>query len=390
MAARPGAPIPRDARLDVLRGAAILMVLLLHFSLTYRPWNSGVLASLLGHDWTLAVLGNGNFGVTMFFVVSGFLITTNAAERAGSLGALRLRDFYVRRFARIAPCLLAALAIITTLGLCGLGFFAPEGAGSWRVLLLGTASVLCFVHNILMQRWGYFDYALNVYWSLSVEEVFYLAFPIVCLVLRRQWLIAIPCLLCVAVAPAYRAAHANDDIRYLYANPACFDAISIGCLTAMLARCWRPLPRLARLLQIGGWATLVIAWPRGFEGANLRFSFTIIALATAAIILAGTGTPAHAAPRSAAQRTITWLGRHSYELYLFHIIVLGLMRNIVPGQALALAWQAPWLLTFLLVSAGAAATLARAVGDPANAALRRMLAPGRPGPAPLTASRRPR
>lgn len=325
------------------------------------------------------MLGWGNFAVTVFFVVSGFLIATNATERAGSLGKVGLRDFYIRRFARLTPTLILALSVITILGLCGLSSFATQGDASAGKLLIGDLSVLAFFHNILMQHLGYFDYALNVYWSLSVEEVFYLAFPLVCLVMQRDWLIALPCLVFVAIAPFYRAAHADNEILYLYANLACFDAISIGCLTSMLARQWRPSERLAVIMEAAGWATLIVFWLRGFEAPNVMFSFTIIALSTAAIILGSVSRPSTMAARSAAGQAIRWLGRHSYELYLLHIIVLGIMRGIVPGKALGTAWQIPWLLLFLFVSAGIAAGVARMVGDPANAVLRhRFLANGHP------------
>ncbi len=374
----------RNAGIDVLRGIAILMVLLLHFSLTYRLWHSGFLANLIGHDWAFSVLGSGNFAVTMFFVVSGFLIATNAAERAGSLGKIRPRAFYIRRFARLTPCLVLALTIITILGLCGIGSFATEGSGSSTDLLLGSVSVLAFCHNILMQHLGYFDYALNVYWSLSVEEVFYLAFPIVCLALRRDRFIAIPCLAFIAVAPFYRSAHSDNDIFYLYANLACFDAISIGCLTSMLARRWQPSRQLAIVMAVAGWVTLIVFWLQGFEGPHVMFSFTVIALSTAAIILGNVSRPSTMAARSIAGRTMCWIGRHSYELYLFHIIVLGIMRDVIPGKALGTVWQIPWLLLFLLVSVGMAAGVARAVGDPANMALRRRLLPVRSA-SPITA-----
>ncbi len=323
----------RDAGIDVLRDVAILMVLLLHFSLTYRLWQSGFLKSLVGHDWAYSILGWGNFAVTTFFVVSGFLIATNAAASAGGLGKIQLRSFYVRRFARLTPCLVLALAIVTILGLCAVGSFATEEPASRTDLLLGALSVLAFFHNILMQHLGYFDYALNVYWSLSVEEVFYLAFPIMCLLLRRDWVIAIPCLMFIAIAPFYRAAHADNDILYLYANLSCFDAISIGCLTSMLARRWRPSHRLAVIMEVAGWATLIVFWLRGFEGPRVMFSFTIIALSTAAIILGSISRPSTMAARWMAGRATRWLGRHSYELYLFHVIVLGIMRDIVPGKA---------------------------------------------------------
>ena len=103
------------------------------------------------------------------------------------------------------------------------------------------------------------------------------------------------------------------------------------------------------------------------------FSFTVIALSTATIILGSVSRPSTMAARSIAGRGMRWLGRHSYELYLFHIIVLGVMRDIVPGEALGTVWQIPWLLLFLLVSVAAAAGVARTVGGPANTALRRRL-----------------
>ena len=157
MPPRPEILDGRIVGIDVLRGLAILMVLLLHFSLTYRLWHSGLLESLVGHDWAFSLLGWGNFAVTTFFVVSGFLIATNTAERAGSLGQVRLRPFYVRRLARIAPCLVLALSISTVLGLCAAGSFAAKGPDPTARLLLGALSVLLFFHNILMQHLGYFD-----------------------------------------------------------------------------------------------------------------------------------------------------------------------------------------------------------------------------------------
>ena len=366
----PGGAGGRNAGIDLVRGVAILMVLLLHFGLTYPIWHRGPLVRLVGPAWARSILDPGNFGVTMFFVVSGFLIATNAAERSGGLGRIDLRSFYVRRFARIVPSLLSALLIILALGLFGIRSFAAEGPAPTTRLLLGVLSVLGFFHNILMQRLGYFDYALNVYWSLSVEEVFYLAFPLVCLLLRRDRFIALPCLLFIAIGPFYRASHGHDDILYLYANLACFDAISIGCLASMLARRWRPSRRAASALRLLGWTTLVVFWLRGFDGPHKVFGFTIIALSTAAIVL-GSVARRGAAPRvSRFGQVLRWLGRHSYELYLFHIIVLGLMRDLIPGPALGTIGQIPWLVVFLSLSAAIAACVARGIGEPANARLR--------------------
>ena len=118
----------RNAPVDVLRGVAITLVLLLHYSLTYRLSKS-VLADLIGADTVRAIVNNGNCGVTMFFVVSGYLNTSNTLQRFGSLAAVDVRTFYVTRAARILPPLLLALAVIVAMGLAGVPSFG-NGDGS--------------------------------------------------------------------------------------------------------------------------------------------------------------------------------------------------------------------------------------------------------------------
>ena len=105
----------RNAPIDLLRGVAIGLVLLLHFSLTYRLSKSP-LADWLGVGAVRALVNNGNYGVTMFFVVSGYLITSNKLRRFGTIGAIDVRAFYVMRAARILPLLLLAVLIIVVLG----------------------------------------------------------------------------------------------------------------------------------------------------------------------------------------------------------------------------------------------------------------------------------
>lgn len=78
----------RDARIDMLRGVSILLVLLHHFNIPYSLKDTG-LAALLGWPFLHALARNGNYGVTMFFVVSGFLITRNALDRWGGLDRIR-------------------------------------------------------------------------------------------------------------------------------------------------------------------------------------------------------------------------------------------------------------------------------------------------------------
>ncbi|MFX9093447.1 acyltransferase family protein, partial [Acinetobacter baumannii] len=83
----------------------ILLVLVLHFSLSY-PLTTSALNNILAPNFIHEITRNGNYGVTIFFVISGFLITATTIDRFGALNKIRLDDFYSLRIARILPCLL--------------------------------------------------------------------------------------------------------------------------------------------------------------------------------------------------------------------------------------------------------------------------------------------
>jgi peptidoglycan/LPS O-acetylase OafA/YrhL len=360
----------RNARIDALRGLAIAAVLLLHFNLAYHL-SAGPNAAGLGPRLLRALTINGNFGVTMFFAISGFLITNMAMTRFGSPAEVRPRTFYAFRFARIMPSLALALGLIVLLSLAGLEIFQNTGHGaclpgsSYLTVLL---SVLTFWHNVLMAYRGYFNYCVNIYWSLSVEEVFYLAFPLACLLLkRRRWLLGL-CALLIVIGPVYRHLHPDDDIQYLYAYLACFDAIAMGCAAALLAP---RLPRPGRILQAAAALLVAAVFLRGISG-HVDFGFSLIGLGTA-ILLLGSGSGSGRISGNPWLGWLRWLGRHSYELYLFHIIVLALMLTAVPRKVLPAGWKPAWLLVFLGLSAILAWTVARFWSAPLNGRIRERL-----------------
>ena len=357
----------RNNHIDALRGAAILCVLVLHFALAYGLKNSplGVLPT-----WLLKAAYQGNYGVTMFFVISGYLITSTSLRRWGDLVRIDLAAFYVYRIARLLPALLLALSIIVLLGVLDVPFFANSDGGKdlpASYFVIAIASVLTFWHNVLMQSAGYFNYCLNVYWSLSVEEMFYLLLPLSCRVLRQRHWTMLLCGAAIVAGPIYRSLHADNEIYFMYGYAACFDAIAIGCLTALLTQHWQPGARAGRFLRWTAGLALAALYLRGIGGHEV-FGFTWIAVAGAAFIAGATASPAADRGRSGP---LQWLGRHSYELYLFHIIVLAGMRNVVDKAGLGYAERLPWLALFLAATALAAALVARYVSDPANAALRR-------------------
>lgn len=361
----------RVAPIDLLRGVAILLVLLLHYSLTYRLSRSP-LADWFGPDAVRAVVNNGNYGVTMFFVVSGYLITSNTLRRFGSLGAVDVRAFYVMRAARILPPLLLAVSIIVTLGLLGVPMFGNSDGGKNLPLsyyFVAVGSVLTFTHNLLMQSVGYFNYCLNIYWSLSVEEVFYLAFPVLCVLARRRALVVAMCLCAIAVGPIYRHVHADNELFFMYGYAACFDAIAFGCLAALLASVKRPSPRAARWLGVAAVLALAASYLAGIHGHE-AFGFTAVAASTAVLVWCASASTGAGWADAGGLAPLRWAGRHSYELYLFHIIVLAAMRELVPRAQMGADWKLPGLLLFITTSAAVAALVARYFSEPINAALR--------------------
>lgn len=363
----------RSGRVDLLRGLAILAVMLLHFSLTYSLITSPF-AAVLPKDWLRALFLNGNYGVTMFFVISGYLITSNSLKRYGELAGTSLQSFYTLRAARILPPLLLVLVIIVSLGCLGLPSFRNEHDGvplPASFFVLGVLSVLTFWHNVLMESVGYwFNYGMNIFWSLSVEEVFYLAFPLVCVILRRDVLIALVCLVLIAVAPIYRAAHVHDELYFMYGYLACFDAIALGCLTAML-RARTPAPPSVRLsLTVFGSVLLTVSYLYGFSGHEV-WGFSVVALSTGCLLYSDAQRKARTSQAwDLPLAPLRWLGRHSYELYLFHIVILAAMRNFVPRGEMAAAWKLPAVLAFIPVSALAAHLVARYYAEPLNRAIR--------------------
>lgn len=364
----------RSARVDFLRGVAIFAVLALHFSLTYNLVKSP-LAQLLPPAWIRAAVNNGNYGVTIFFVISGFLITSNNLRRYENLGRMKLREFYAFRFARIIPPLCLALCIIVPLGLLGVPSFTDSRHGealSMGFFALAVFSVLTFWHNVLMQMAGYFNYCLNIYWSLSVEEVFYLTFPVACALLKRERYIVALCLAAIVVGPIYRSLHTDNEIYFMYAYPACFDAIAFGCLAAMLQRRFTAGPHLAVFIRVVAGAALAACYLSGIDGHEV-FGFSLIALCTVGL-LTNAFEPAARTSRFRLARIVGWFGSHSYELYLFHIVLLAGIRDLLPKASLSYAFKLPLFAAFVALSGLLAGLAARYFADPINGRLRRYLA----------------
>lgn len=277
----------RIPTLDGWRGIAILLVLLDHLQVSIwgdhlRPWTNV-----------------GQHGVTVFFVLSGFLITSKLLE-----GPIDLRRFYVRRLFRLMPAAWAYLAALSIADLWSRHKYTSPAE---------ITSCLLFYRNFRLPQ---FSTTTAHFWSLSVEEQFYLLWPLLLLLLgaRRCRIVAIAGILLCAW---WRLAHWSyyDRLWYSFRTEARADALFVGCLLAIVmstpdglrsvqrwARYWI-LPALAGTV----WCSLRFHWlPPLFECVCL-----------AALIAAGVVHANRGYFRWLESRPLALLGTVSYSLYVW-------------------------------------------------------------------------
>ncbi|GEN60873.1 acyltransferase family protein [Acetobacter nitrogenifigens] len=365
----------RNRRVDLLRGVSILLVLLHHFNIAYHLPDTALGRWLLP-DFVRAVARNGNYGVTIFFVISGFLITSNSEKRWGTLPRTDVRSFYGLRIARIVPCLLLLLLIVNGLDASGVTIFGShdpathEPVSRWLVNL----AALTFWMNVLIGHMGWVNYPLGVLWSLSVEEVFYLTFPLLARLLRdTRWIVGV-WLAVIVAGPVYRLYHQGDEGGFLFAYFASFDGIAIGCCTALLARGRRLDEQVARIAQPVVIAAMVSLYLWKSIGATNVYGVTLMALFAGFLLLAGDAHPqGPLVRRNGVLRCVEWFGRQSYELYLFHLVVLGLMRSVWPPASVHGDEKLALLAFFMIAASGLAALISRWYSEPLNRRLRSAL-----------------
>jgi peptidoglycan/LPS O-acetylase OafA/YrhL len=224
-------PAHRVDGIDVLRGLSIIAVVIHHIILRIRLANTPI-GKLLPKSIVNAISWNGYNGVIIFFAVSGFLITSTCYRRWGPLHQVHLRHFYRMRFARIAPCLVALLAVLSLLHLLHVPWYtiSPERASLPRAL----TAALTFHINVLEAHRGYLPANWDVLWSLSNEEMFYLFFPLVCLLTRRRAVLAIVAAAFVAAVPFARVLWTHNDYWADNGYLSCMGIIAVGCLAAMI------------------------------------------------------------------------------------------------------------------------------------------------------------
>lgn len=375
----------RNSGIDALRGLSILLVVLHHFGLR-APLKQSLLADVVPLNVLNALNYNGYEAVFVFFVISGFLITTTSLERWGRLVDIDAHAFYVRRFARIAPCLLLIVGVLSCLHLAGVPYYVIEREG--QSLPRAIVAALGFHLNWYEGVTGYLPGGWDVLWSLSVEEVFYLGFPLACLLLRRErWLIALLVPLALSL-PLTRAMLAHNDIWQEKAYLPGMAGIATGVLAALLAGHVVPRRRwpvfallaagaagLAAVLLYEGWL-----WRRIGNGAML-----VLTLSAACTVLAlhWRQTQGSVKPLPGLE-WLRSLGRLSYEVYLTHMFVVFGAVALFKASGGDTRYAFVWYVPVLLLSWALGVVLAHLYSIPCDRLLRRRLLPSvRAGGVPL-------
>ncbi|GGH15919.1 acyltransferase family protein [Silvibacterium dinghuense] len=324
-------PSHRIPSLDGMRAVAILMVIALHLTQRYRVVNTHTAKGLVLYF----LFGLGGDGVGIFFVLSGFLITTLLLREQEKTGRVSLADFYLRRTFRILPPLYAYLLFV-------IAFCVAIHTPLHLATILGSA---LFYRNYVP---GDAQWFTEHTWSLCVEEQFYLLWPLLFLLAWRRggrraagWcaavlIVATP-VLRVATKLAFPHVHHLDEMLH-----GRMDALMAGCLAAILigtrpfesfytrvvARIWWLLP--LEFLVFSGAATLA-------AGVNYHNSigFTIDSLCIALFLVWVSRNAEHWVGRILNWQPVVWIGVLSYSAYLWQTFFI---HTDNPTRAKAMPW----------------------------------------------------
>jgi peptidoglycan/LPS O-acetylase OafA/YrhL len=322
--ATPLAPVAhrrRFAGLDVLRGVAVGLV-------------------LLRHGWPEEFGGAGIVGVTMFFTLSGYLITGIIAREVTGTGGFSYRRFYRNRALRLLPALVLALAgfslIEGTTNLCGQAHQIP------RTWLTGLTFIVDIPH---------LDMAPNMshMWSLAVEEQFYLLWPAALIwAIRRDRTVRVVAVALVAwlVACSASLLLVPGGPAFVYPLPSPWPVtLIVGAALALFRdRLPTTVPRWAVWLSVTGLAGMCFVPHAKARAASYLLGGPLVSIATVVLIVA----VLEGRPMRAVLAPLRFLGLVSYAAYLWNYPIVGWLTVGMTNHALA-----AWLSIPLTVAAAA-------------------------------------
>ena len=319
--------------LDGLRGIAISLVFIQHLQrIIYQ--NGGLFGG--------PRLPYGLLGVDIFFVLSGFLITTLLLEEHLNTNRLNLKNFYIRRALRLLPALI--ILLIFTIVFARL--FLPSDEANWTLNL--SIIALFYGTNWVRAFGGPGSDLLGHLWSLAVEEQFYLLWPLALSMLlrlrlqrRRLILLIFSLIVLVCLHRSLMVSPGVDPFRVYFGSDTRADSLLVGCLAAMLVS-WRMITFNQTLLRSAIVLSLLIIGTFvfdlfGFASRTLYTSgFTVFALAVGLFILRVISSP-NVFVRLLENRALVWIGKLSYSLYLWHFFTIWITLRVPVSNALRVA-----------------------------------------------------
>ncbi|OEI67574.1 acyltransferase family protein [Curtobacterium sp. ER1/6] len=299
----------------------------------------------------------GYHGVTVFFVISGYLITSLLTQEHAERGRIALGRFYVRRFARLAPALVLVV-LVTTVWL----LLVREPISTWWA---GPLGALTYTMNLIQYFVGngqvgpYFQYT----WSLALEEQFYLVWPVLLVLLLKfrsstvtLWFLGVV-YVAFWVFRWFQGQSAPTHEALMYGPLSHTDSLVLGCILAIVLERWSGSRWLERVVVVAGpIGVVLLGWiavaPAGIHGVTLVDSggFGQTALAAAAVV-AWIALERHGfLARFLALRPMVFLGKLSYGLYLWNLLGVFVFVKVAghyPGESKFLV---VWLAGLVLVS----------------------------------------
>jgi len=296
-----------------------------------------ILVVFLGHIGFGHVIPGG-LGVTIFFFLSGYLITSLMLAEVQKTGRLNIRHFYYRRFLRLMPTLFLTLAIVYLL--VGVGLLGG------RATLKGLAAQVFYFSNYYTLFFDPGETLPNgtaILWSLAVEEHFYIAYPLLFSILgarcSRKQLAAVFVLVCIGVLgwrlhlvgqPGFSAE------RTYYATDTRLDSILWGCVFALA---WNPLAsaQVVAKMRFRDYALVALAFAAQLFALLVRnpafresARYSIQGVALMPLFYYSITNSRHLLFRYLNAATLQWIGKASYSIYLIHYVAISFIERNWP------------------------------------------------------------
>lgn len=319
----------RIPALDGLRGIAILIVLLGHIA------SFGATEAQKANPVIRFLANNNGTGVDLFFVLSGFLITGILFDTRDHKGYFR--TFYTRRTLRIFPLYYSVLAIVLVgrallPNLYALNTITPPAQlANWT-----------YTTNILMsfRGWGAEPLFLGHFWSLAVEEQFYILWPLIVFKLKRETLIKVACAgVIVALLLRFLLILKVSFLPAYMLLPARMDALLVGALIALWLRGPTRIPMWATspYWMAGAFALFAVDVTFsnfGLRGAFLIFRsavhFTITTTAFGFLLITALALPRRVDwSKTFENGLLRFFGKYSYAIYVFHLAVIVSLPKLI-------------------------------------------------------------